>query len=225
MTDHGAMASRPHTRRGAIRWGAALWLAAGALLFACIMAATALYLSRALPRAVQSVPGDAIETASWVASDAGGQEGSPGLKPLASREPLQVRVYLTQDGCSLRAQEMDPRFGQSPNERLRFLLDQLLSGVPAPGLAPTVPRGVALRGAYILENRAVVDLGAAIAEQPLGGAMSELLCIYAIVNTVVENLPGVEEVQLLIDGKRRRTLWGEADIYSPLANHPALIMR
>ena len=50
-----------------------------------------------------------------------------------------------------------------------------------------------------------------------GGSLNELLTVYAIVNAVTANLPAVQRVQILVDGKEADTIAGHVDLRRPLA--------
>lgn len=44
----------------------------------------------------------------------------------------------------------------------------------------------------------------------------------AVVNTLTE-FPGVEQVQILVEGKRVDTLYGHLDVYDPMSRSPGII--
>jgi len=104
------------------------------------------------------------------------------------------------------------------------------SAAAAPGTAPgaplvsAVPPGTTLRGVYITERGdAYVDLsGAAVTAHP-GGTLAELLTVYTIVNVLTVNLPAIQAVQILIDGKEVATLAGHVDLREPLAKNLGLV--
>jgi hypothetical protein len=51
----------------------------------------------------------------------------------------------------------------------------------------------------------------------------ELMTVYAIVNAVTTNLPAVQRVQILIDGKEADTLAGHVDLRRPLQRDLSLV--
>jgi germination protein M len=53
--------------------------------------------------------------------------------------------------------------------------------------------------------------------------MNELFTVYTIVNTITTNLPDVQSVQLLIDGREVDTLAGHVDLRRPLRKNESLI--
>ena len=79
------------------------------------------------------------------------------------------------------------------------------------------PRGHVLRGFYILQNHtAYVDLSREIRDHHPGGAKSELMTIYSMVNSLILNIPEIETVKILVEGKEETTLAGHVDLRFPL---------
>ena len=66
-----------------------------------------------------------------------------------------------------------------------------------------VPKGTKLRAFYVTERGdAFVDLSGDVVSAHPGGSLTELLTVYAIVNAITTNLPAVQRVQLLVEGKK-----------------------
>lgn len=101
-------------------------------------------------------------------------------------------------------------------EALGFqIMNALLEG-PKQNLERTIPDGTFLRGFYILKNRtAYVDLSSAIRESHPGSAKSELMTIYSMVNSLILNIPEIETVKILVEGKEETTLAGHVDLRFP----------
>jgi hypothetical protein len=57
-----------------------------------------------------------------------------------------------------------------------------------------------------------------------GGVRSELLTVYAVVNTLILNLPEVSAVKILIEGREVSTLAGHIALEDPL-NADMLLIR
>lgn len=97
----------------------------------------------------------------------------------------------------------------------RSVLARLLTGPADPELlAPAVPAGTVLRGVAWRGGTLTVDFSADIGA--LSGACDEYLTVYSIVDSLC-GVPGVERVQLLVEGQRLETLAGHIDIERPLA--------
>ena len=83
--------------------------------------------------------------------------------------------------------------------------------------ASVIPEGTALRAFYATERGdAFVDLSPEVSTKHSGGSSTELLTVYAIVNAVAANLPTIQRVQILIDGREVDTLAGHVDLRRPL---------
>jgi spore germination protein GerM len=104
----------------------------------------------------------------------------------------------------------------------QILIAQL---APAPdGERSVIPAGTQLRAFYVTDRGdAFVDLSRDISTAHPGGTLNELLTVYAIVNAVTANLPAVQRVQLLVDGKEVDTIAGHVDTRRPLAKDATLV--
>ena len=123
------------------------------------------------------------------------------LVPLRREVPLAEGV-LAQGAHILRAQ-----FGPAP-----------------PPLVSVIPKGTTLRAFYVTtRGEAVVDVSREIAANHPGGSLMESLTIHAIVNAVTANLPGVQRVQLLVDGHAVDTIAGHIDVRHPLGRDLSLV--
>ncbi len=105
----------------------------------------------------------------------------------------------------------------------RQIIDALIQGSSS-GLAPTIPPATEIRAIYIDNKTAYVDLSREVAASHPGGILSELMTIYSIVNTLVLNVGGVDQVKILIGGQDAETLSGHIDIRFPL-NADMLLIR
>jgi spore germination protein GerM len=103
------------------------------------------------------------------------------------------------------------------------IVDALIEG-PREALTRTIPEGTTLRAFHVLENgTAYVDLSKEIRENHIGGARSELMTVYSLVNSIVLNLTEVDAVKILIDGQEETTLAGHIDLRYPFTANMLLI--
>ena len=141
------------------------------------------------------------------------------LKPPAAAE--QLRIYYTADGTYLTP-AYQPYQPQDKASRARQALEALFKTKPQGGLRSAVPADIEVRGVYepqdstSIPREVVVDLSRELIDNPLGGVGAELLCVYAIINTVLENSPNAEAVRILIEGEPVETLWGQIDLSGAL---------
>jgi hypothetical protein len=96
---------------------------------------------------------------------------------------------------------------------------------PAPdGQQSVIPAGTELRAFYVTDRGdAFVDLSNRVSTAHPGGSMTELLTVYALVNAVTANLPAIQRVQLLVDGKEVDTIAGHVDVRRPLTRDTSLV--
>ncbi len=132
----------------------------------------------------------------------------------ASPALMKTKIYLyfgDPAGHFLRAEQQvvdrpvdDIVFG-------RQLIQALIEG-PGNGGSRTLPPEARLRAFFISDGTAYVDFESnAFAGHP-GGIETELLTLYAIVNTLVVNVEAIREVKILIGGQPSSTLAGHVDL-------------
>lgn len=108
---------------------------------------------------------------------------------------------------------------------LPFLaLSELVRG-PALGsdLRPVLPRDTALNSVKIRGGVAYADFGGGVARLNVGSE-GEAMVVAAIVNTLTQ-FPGVNRVQILVNGARVESLAGHVDVSGPLARNETVVSR
>ena len=100
--------------------------------------------------------------------------------------------------------------------QMRAVIQELIDGPHDAAYSHILPPGTKIRAVYTRENTVYVDFFAPLIEEHPGGTFAELMSIYSIVNTLLENFPDCTQVQILIDGKPQQTLAGHIDIRKPL---------
>ncbi len=103
-----------------------------------------------------------------------------------------------------------------PADTVRFgeeIIRSLLEGPKTDDLMGTIPRGTELKSLYYKEDGiAYADFTKEISDNHPGGSESELLTLYAIVNSLCLNIPEVRAVKILIEGGESATLAGHMDL-------------
>jgi spore germination protein GerM len=103
------------------------------------------------------------------------------------------------------------------------ILRAQLAEAPPP-LVSVIPKGTSLRAFYVTDRGdAFVDLSREVSAAHPGGSLMELMTVYAVVNAVTANLPKVQRVQILVDGKSVDTIAGHVDVRRPLARDVSLV--
>ena len=147
----------------------------------------------------------------------------PPAQPAARK--IRARLfYVAEDGEHLAGSDREVTFGEGPLEQARHLVEAELAEAPKPFISP-VPAGTRLRAIYLSAGgEAYVDLSREAASGHVGGALSELLTVFAVVNVLTANLPAITSVQILVDGREVDTLAGHVDLRRPLAPAPKWLM-
>jgi hypothetical protein len=92
-------------------------------------------------------------------------------------------------------------------------LRALLRIYQQPGAAHPLAPAADIRSIYLVApGAAVIDLNAAFADQHRSGILSEQLTVNSLVETLALNVPGINRVNILVEGKTRDTLAGHADL-------------
>jgi spore germination protein GerM len=134
----------------------------------------------------------------------------------AERKITATLYYVADNGVELVGAQREVPFGEPIPEQARRIIEAQI-GPPAPPLASAVPAGTTLRSLYLTDKgEAFVDLSAEVRTKHSGGALDELLTVYTIVNVLTVNLPAIQRVQILIDGREADTLAGHVDLRHPL---------
>jgi spore germination protein GerM len=105
----------------------------------------------------------------------------------------------------------------------RCILAGLMRGSQK-GLVDTLPQGTQLKAFYVTgDGTAYVDFNEVLGSNLPGGVRSELFAVFSIVNSLTLNLPDVNRVQILIDGRQKETLAGHVAISDPFKANILLI--
>jgi len=104
----------------------------------------------------------------------------------------------------------------SIENQMKAVMEELIKGPDTEEeLTPTLSPSTTIRGIYTRQETAYVDLTRAFASEQPGGTTGELMSIYSVVNTLLENFPQYSQVQLLLEGKPEPTLAGHIDLRYP----------
>lgn len=129
------------------------------------------------------------------------------------QEPLvMVTLYFSNSDASALRQEQ--RQVKQTDELARTAVEELLKGAKAEGSFNVIPDGTKLRGLAVKQGIAYVDFTGDILNTPNRGSASEVLIVSSVVNTVTE-FAGIDQVQILVEGKEVETLYGHMDLTQP----------
>lgn len=132
-----------------------------------------------------------------------------------------VRLYFASPDASYLIPEVRYLLPaqDTPMERLA-----LLSAGPLDRgrLAPVIPPGARPLSVRVEQGVATASFSRELVERHWGGSAGELMTVYGIVHTLAE-VPGVQRVRIVIEGKPVETLAGHVDLTEPLAPDPTLL--
>lgn len=188
-----------------------LRLAAGA----CALLAAAVLLDCASPGSPSRESAPAAGRVDPAATDAG-PHASPEVDPMAH---VTVTVYFPAAGGEGLVGETREIFQTAaPGDRAKQVIADLIEGPLTEGALRALPAGTQLRQVYVIDAEGVawLDFTAELKESLSGGSLQELLTVYAIVNSVVLNVPEIQRVGFLINGQPTESLGGHMDLSQPL---------
>ena len=145
-----------------------------------------------------------------------GAAGSPAPAAAAERKITATLYFVSDDGLSLVGVQREVPFGDAVEDQARHILEAQLARPPEP-LASAIPDATYLRTLFLTDQgHAFVDLSGDARAKHTGGSLDEIFTIYTIVNALTVNLPAINRVQILVDGKEVDTLAGHVDLRHPL---------
>jgi spore germination protein GerM len=126
----------------------------------------------------------------------------------------QVTLYVAYDDPGiLVARAASIPLPQGRQERAQEVLQALIARYLEEGSSHAIPAGSEVRSVYLVDpGMAVIDLNSAMADQHRSGILVEELTVISLVQTLCVNVPNVNRVKILVDGKDRETLAGHADL-------------
>ena len=176
-------------------------------------------LMRGLARVLQfQAPPEVVDTPAQPTTPPPGAPAVPRIKA--------TLFFGAEDGAGLVAVEQEIPLAEGMMAQARALVEAQLAAKPPEPLVSAVPADTRLRGLYVSDkNEAFVDLDKTVREKHPGGSMNELFTVYTIVNAITTNLPEIQSVQLMIDGREVDTLAGHVDLRKPLRKNELLIAK
>jgi hypothetical protein len=148
----------------------------------------------------------------------GGTAAAPGVPHITA-----TLFYGAPDGTGLVGARREVPLAEGVVPQGRAILTSQLEPAPE-GHVSVIPQGTTLRAFYVTQQGdAFVDLSADASVKHPGGSFTELLTVQAIVHAVTANLPSVQRVQILVEGRETDTLAGHVDLRRPLPRDSSLV--
>ncbi len=136
------------------------------------------------------------------------------VAPPATGPKEQVTLYVAYDEPGiLVARGASIPLPQGRQERAQEVLQALLGRYLEENSSHPLPAGSEIRNVYLVDpGVAVIDANSALADRHRSGVLVEELTVISLVQTLSANVPGINRVKILVDGKERETLAGHADL-------------
>jgi germination protein M len=87
-----------------------------------------------------------------------------------------------------------------------------------------MPQNARLRRVWVEEGVAYVDFSREFQTEHWGGSTGDTFTLFSVVNSLTE-LPGIEAVQFLVEGKIEEAVLGHTDTTEPIKRREDLIGR
>jgi hypothetical protein len=136
------------------------------------------------------------------------------VAPPASGPTEQVTLYVAYDDAgTLRPKSIRIPLPAGRQERAEELLQSLVDLYLDKASPHLLGSGSEIRSVYLVDpGLAVVDLNAAFANGHRSGVLVEELTIASLVGSLSANIPAINRIKILVDGKERDTLAGHVDL-------------
>lgn len=145
--------------------------------------------------------------------------------PVEPGEGTLVPLYYPDETGMLSEEEREVVVWTTPAAGAQVLLRALLAGPESEDLSAPVSESVSLGETFLTPaGQLYVDLvSTELDEPPRTGSQAELLTVFSLVDTVLLNIPEIEGVILLWNGRQLDTFAGHVDTSLPLQAEPDLI--
>lgn len=141
-----------------------------------------------------------------------------------SREKQEVTIYFSDTNERFLLPEKRHIAKDKTQEgQAKEIIKALVEGSKT-GLVHTFPPKADIISVKIESDRtARVNFGKNLAANHPGGSASEMATIYSLTNTLIANIPEINKVKILIEGKELESLKGHIDIRKPFSFNKELI--
>lgn len=144
-----------------------------------------------------------------------GAESAP-VAPLVTGKQERIQVLVAyDDDQALRWRPADVFLPADRSQRAKETLRSVLAQYQQNPSPHPLPKGADIRDVYFISaDTMIVDTTAQFADGHPSGILLEEMTLASLIETLSANVPGVNKVKFLVDGKERETLAGHADLMS-----------
>jgi spore germination protein GerM len=134
-----------------------------------------------------------------------------------------VLYFASADGQALIAESRDIQACPDETSCLLDTVKALLAGPQDADLAAVFPQQVAVNNVQVEDSLVKVDFSRELVSAHPGGTQSEMLTVYALVDTLSVNFPHLRQVEIHVDGVPLETLKGHVDLRRPVVPDFSLV--
>ena len=139
---------------------------------------------------------------------------------------LQVKLFFPGQNALLHPEMREVEPATELSERVEAIVQLLLAGPESRVLRAPLPSGVGLLGVYVDAAAGVAWVDLSTGEEGIeGGSKRELLSVYSLVDSIIENVEEIDRVGLLWNGNQETTFAGHVDTTRPLSANRSWIAR
>jgi hypothetical protein len=134
----------------------------------------------------------------------------------AEGKPEQIRILVAyDDDRALRWREAESVMPQDRALRAEEVLRAVLAQYTQSPSPHPLSRSANIKEVFLAgDHTLLVNTNTAFADNHPSGIITEELTIASLIETISANVPGIERVKFLVDGKERETLAGHLDLAS-----------
>lgn len=135
--------------------------------------------------------------------------------PVAGRsQNITLAIAYDEDGV-FRDKTVAAILPDESSARAREILQTLIAQYVSKPSPHPLGEGSAVNSVFLVNGKlAVVDLNQAMVDEHPSGIVVEDFTLLSLIDTLSQNMPQIEQVKILVDGKERETLAGHADLKS-----------
>ncbi|MCK5268921.1 MAG: GerMN domain-containing protein, partial [Spirochaetes bacterium] len=112
---------------------------------------------------------------------------------------------------------------ENREKKLKIIINELVNGPVSNKTLPTIPSNVRVLSTWLSDDVAYINFNRYIYLNLPDNAMSEIMAVYSVVNSVIKNIKGVRRVQILVENVPIKTLKGLTRIITPLLYRSDLV--
>ena len=149
----------------------------------------------------------------------------PPSPPAIKEKRASVNLYFSDphsDYLVLESRRVTWRVGDT-KDQMRVIIEELIKGSKGE-LFQTIPSQVVIRDIKLTgKGLGIINFSRELSHNHPGGSLAEMHTIYSIVNSLLLNIPSLNQIRILVEGNPPETLKGHIDCRSPFKANLSII--